>query len=213
MITKRVFLVPKLGNFLKQPGTSENVLELPKTPGELPENTRNFPKTPGTSQKHPELPRASRELSKTPVELQNTRGTSQKHPGRWWVVGGWVGSHNTRGRSYGSGSDCHVAHVTRVNRWLVDVECKPTWHATWQKLTCVNTWLVHVAPTATCQILLKNATSRHFWKKVASLLRTTIRTRIRICRKNIHPFYFTSICFTLLRILFCLNYLNYFKWI
>jgi hypothetical protein len=44
-----------------------------------------------------------------------------------------------------------------------------------------------VAPTATCQILLKNATSRHFWKEVPSLLRTTIRTRIRICHKNIHP--------------------------
>jgi hypothetical protein len=85
------------------------------------------------------------------------------------------------------GPDCHVAHMTRVNRWLVDVEFKPTLHATWQKLTCVITWLVHVAPTATCQILLTNATSRHFWKKVPSLLRTTIRTRIRICHKNIHP--------------------------
>jgi hypothetical protein len=72
MIAKRVFWVPKLGNFLKHPGTSENVPELPKTPGELPKNTRNFPKTPGTSQKHPELPRTSRELSKTPVELPNT---------------------------------------------------------------------------------------------------------------------------------------------
>ena len=41
--------------------------------------------------------------------------------------------------------------------------------------------------TATCQILLKNATSRHFCKKVPSLFRTTIRTRIRICHKNIHP--------------------------
>ena len=40
---------------------------------------------------------------------------------------------------------------------------------------------------ATCQILLKKATSRHFWKKVPSLLRTTIRTRKRICHKNIHP--------------------------
>ena len=36
--------------------------------------------------------------------------------GGWWVVGGRVGSHNTRGRSYGSGPDCHVAHMTRVNR-------------------------------------------------------------------------------------------------
>jgi hypothetical protein len=103
------------------------------------------------------------------------------------VVGGWVGSCNTRERSYGSGPDCHVAHMTRVNRWLIDVELKPTWHATWQKLTCGITWLVHVAPTATCQILLKNATSRLFWKKVPSLLRTTIRTRMRICHKNIHP--------------------------
>jgi hypothetical protein len=100
MIAKRDFLVPKLGNFVKHPGTSENVPELPKTPRELPKNTRNFPKTPGTSQKHPELPRMSRELSKTPVELPmehpgnfrwNTRGTSQKHPGRWVVGGGWVG--------------------------------------------------------------------------------------------------------------------------
>ena len=82
------------GTSLKHPGTSE-------THPELPKHTRNFPNTPGTSQKHPELPRTSRELPKTPGELPNTRGTSQKHPGRWWVVGGWVGSHNTRGRSYG----------------------------------------------------------------------------------------------------------------
>jgi hypothetical protein len=85
---KRVFLVPKLSNFLKHPGTSENVPELPKNTRGHPKNTRNFPKTPETSQKHPELPRTSRELSETPVELPNTRGTSQKHPGRWWVVGG-----------------------------------------------------------------------------------------------------------------------------
>ena len=130
MIAKRVFWVPKLGNFLKHLRISENVPELPQntrgtsqkhpelskqTRGtsqkhpELPKNTRKFPKTPGSSQKHPELPRTSR-------ELPNTRGTSQKHPGRWWVVGGWVGSHNTRGRSYRSGPDYHVAHITRVNR-------------------------------------------------------------------------------------------------
>ena len=57
-------------------------------------------------------------------------------PGRWWVVGGgcgWVSSHTTRGRAYGSGSDCHVAHMTRVNLSLVEVVFKPTWHATWQK--------------------------------------------------------------------------------
>ena len=93
MIAKRVFWVPKLGNFLKHPGTSENVPELPKPPGALPKHTRNFPntprelipkdtrnfpKTPGTFQKHPELPRTSRELPK------NTRVG-----GGWWV-GGWV---------------------------------------------------------------------------------------------------------------------------
>jgi hypothetical protein len=85
MIAKRVFWVPKLGNFLKHPGTSENVPELPRTPGELSKNTRNFPKTPGTS-------------PNVPGTFQNTRGTSE-HPGNFpkntrvgggWWVGGWV---------------------------------------------------------------------------------------------------------------------------
>ena len=57
----------------------------------------------------------------------------------WWVVDGWVGTHTTRGRTYGSGSDCHVAHMTRVNLSLVEVEFNPTWHATWQKLIRVIT--------------------------------------------------------------------------
>jgi hypothetical protein len=70
------FWFPKLGNFLKHPGTSENVPELPRTPGELPKNTRelskntwNFPKTPGTS---PNVPGTSR----------NTSGTFE-HPGNF----------------------------------------------------------------------------------------------------------------------------------
>ena len=46
----------------------------------------------------------------------------------WWVVGGWVGTHTTRGRTYGSGSDCHVAHMTRVNLSLVEVK--------FRKVTC-----------------------------------------------------------------------------
>ena len=49
------------------------------------------------------------------------------------------------------------------------------WH-----MSHVISWLVLVASTATCQILLKKATSRPFCKKVPSLLRTTIRTRIHI---------------------------------
>ena len=45
-----------------------------------------------------------------------------------------------------------------------------------------STW----QPVATCQILLKSATSRHFSKKVPSLLRIIFRTRIRIyCQKLI----------------------------
>jgi hypothetical protein len=81
MIAKRVFLVPKLGNFLKHPGTSENVPELSKTPGELSKNTRNFPECPGNFPKHPWNFR-------TPGELpQNTRVG-----GGWWV-GGWVPQH------------------------------------------------------------------------------------------------------------------------
>jgi hypothetical protein len=74
--------------------------------------------------------------------FQNTRiggGWWVCDPGRWWVLGGWVGSHTTRGRSYGSGSDCHVAHMTRVNLSLVEVKFEPTWHATWQKTTRVIT--------------------------------------------------------------------------
>ena len=41
--------------------------------------------------------------------------------------------YHTRGSSFGSEPDCHVAHMTRVNRSLVDINFKHSHHATWQK--------------------------------------------------------------------------------
>jgi hypothetical protein len=178
--TRQLSKTPR--NFQKRAGTSQNTRGTSQKHPELSKNTRNFPTTPGTS---PNVPGTFQNT----VELPNTRGTSQKHPGRWWVVGGsWVGGFPQHpGKVLREWVGLPRGTLSRVNRWLVDVGVKPTWHATWQNLTCVITWFVHVAPTVTCQILLKNATSRHFWKKVPSLLRITIRTRIRICHKNIHP--------------------------
>lgn len=57
------------------------------------QHPRNFPKRPGTFQ--------------TPGEL--TGGCQ---------AGRWMGSHDTQGSSCGSGLNCHVAHMTCVNRWL-----------------------------------------------------------------------------------------------
>ena len=89
-IAKRVFWVPKLDNFLKHPGTSENVPE-------LPQHTRNFPNTPGTSQTHPELPKHTRRTSQTHPELPKHTRNFLKTPGTSSNVPGT--SQNTRGTS------------------------------------------------------------------------------------------------------------------
>jgi hypothetical protein len=61
--------------------------------------------------------------------------------------------------------------------------------ATW-RISHVSSWHHLIgprAPTTTCQILQQSDTSRQLWEKVPSLLRTKIRTRIRICRQKNHP--------------------------
>jgi hypothetical protein len=158
MIAKRVFWVPKLGNFLNHPGTSENVRELPKTPGELCKNTwnfpkhpGNFPKTPGTFQKHLELPKNTRNFPERPGNFR-TPGELPKNTrvgGGWWV-GGWVRTTPGEGPTgVGRTAMWHIWHVS-ISDWstsnlsLRGIPCGKNWHvsspdwSTWHPLTHVK---------------------------------------------------------------------------